>query len=138
MNLFELTSGDRTATMTLKHPVSGAPVIASDGKPVTFELYSTDSPTYQAAMEEAQRAYAQAVAMSGNDTPDPKVLKEKGVAVNAAAVAGWRGAENDQGPIEFSPTAAHHLVGALPFLREQIQEFIGRRANYLTKAQGES
>lgn len=49
----------------------------------------------------------------------------------AKASIAWRGATQDGEPVEFSQAAAAELYRSAPYIADQVDRFIGKRANFI-------
>jgi hypothetical protein len=120
------------ATITLRHPVTGEPVTdESDGKPVTIDIVGIDSPQFQAR----RRSIAnKRLTTSGNRRAKltAEDIEDEGIATLAACVTGWSAnLEFDGKPLDFSRSNARLLLTRLVWVREQLDEAMADRANFL-------
>ena len=60
-------------------------------------------------------------------------IDEKSILYVAQLATGWSGIDKGGKPLEFSIEAVVELLTKEPWIKEQADAFIGRRANYLGK-----
>ncbi|MBY0431697.1 MAG: hypothetical protein K2Q10_10905 [Rhodospirillales bacterium] len=134
MSTFDLATLDcsrtaeRGAVMTLAHPVNRQPLADGEGKPITITLAGQDSDVYR----RAQRAITdKRLALRGRARLSAEDLEAEAVETLARCTLGWSGIVLDGKPLECGPASARALYQRLPWVREQADEFIGDRGNYL-------
>ena len=113
------------ATMTVTHPVTGD-ALTHDGQEVTISVYGKDSDVARKAMKAAaQKAMNKRVQRADLDS-----AIHSAASLLAACTAGWSGVTEGGQPVEFSTANACELYTKYHWLREQVDEFIGDRANF--------
>lgn len=123
INLSE--QADAGAELNLEHPVSGEKI---DGMVIT--LAGSDSKAFRAKQKEI------------NASRLTKMLKRKSAGLQhsddedcdllASCTLGWSGIVAGGEKIKFSHAAAKKLYLEHNWIREQVDEFIGNRANFFT------
>lgn len=128
------------ATLHLKHPVTGVPLLDEslksdehpDGAPVTITLLGVDSPEYQAL---DRRLRNRRLAETGRRGAQVKLTAEQidneAVQMLAALTVGWQNVGFGETKLEFSREAAASLYKKVPWIREQVDEFVADRGNFL-------
>lgn len=126
MELNELDTRETTFAMDVLHPKTGAPTGA------TIVLRGQDSDAYQARSLELQRRRLAQLAKKGRiNGAEPEQVRMDAIDLLAACTAGWSGITRNGEPLAFSEAAAQGLYRDHPFIREQVDEAIHQRANFL-------
>lgn len=123
---FEMTSlvAKTTATMRLIGP-SGKEI-----EGVSFELVGRDSDQYQRTENDIMIKRFQRM-RNRQLTIDPAAQKQDDIRLLAACIVGWTGITMDGKEFPFSKENAVLLLGKVPAIKEQIDVFVGDRANFL-------
>ena len=125
--MFDLTKLDLTTAsnkgtvVTLKHPVSG------DELPISIKVVGTDSTVFQAAIREQARKNMK----SKNKEPDFDEIRLLSAELLAKCTLSWEGVSEEGVDIEFSQKAATSLYLKYDWIKTQIDQAIGERANFL-------
>lgn len=114
-----------TTPMPVRHPATGAPLLTNAGDPMSIDLAGRDSPAYRAQLAKFQKAQA-----SRRKAATPEELEEHTIATLVACTHGWT-LQIDGALLPFSPKAARELYESTRWLKEQVDEWIADRANYL-------
>lgn len=122
---------EKGADMLLEHPATGEP-IEENGEPVIITLLGTDSKAWREKNREFQRKRIAAMTRNRKKTIDYTVSDEDACELLAACTKGWSGIDKDGEPLEFSTDAAYELYLDNVWIREQVDAFIGDRANFFT------
>jgi len=134
MNLSEINLSEKSgagSVMELEHPVTGEKLMEGK-KPMTITLAGTDSKAYRRKQREMQNrrlnklSKGRKVNFGTTDDDDCELL--------AACTLSWDNLSDDNGKIEYSNDAAVALYLKHAWIREQVDEFIGDRANFFTVA----
>lgn len=112
-------------TLRLLHPRTG------EALPVELELLGVDSEICQRTLKEQQRKRLAQAVKSRRMAITPEELEAEGIELLAAATRGWKGMQLDGKPVEFSNEAARLLYMRFPWIREQVDQAISDRANFL-------
>jgi hypothetical protein len=116
-----------TATLHVRLP-NGAPAYNADGTPTTIELLSDDDERLREFDRRAQNRRLKNIhklRLSAEELEEESVLKL------ANATADWNSFENEDGPIPCTIENAAKLYREHHFLREQVDQFVGDRSNFL-------
>lgn len=120
-----------TATMHVRD-IAGRLAYNADGSPLTIELLPNDSEQVQAAERAAlnrKLRNPQKLRMSAEE------LDEDGIEKLVAATVAWNTFEDDKGkPIECTLVNSRAIYKQHRWLREQVDAFVGERANFLPKS----
>jgi hypothetical protein len=126
MDFSKLQVSDDAVEMQLYNPVDGTKL---DG--VVLQVIGQDSQEYR----DAARSILQSAikkAPKGDITKlgagDDEYYSAK---LKALHIKGWAGIEQDGKPLEYSKENALELVKKYPWLRDQIDAFVGDRANFI-------
>lgn len=124
-------SAEAGADMELEHPVSGDVLLQDNGNPITIKLAGTDSKQYRAKQRElGTKRMTRALRRSRK--PDLSVSDEDACSLLAACTLGWDGIIIDGKTVEFNDANAYDLYMDQPWVREQVDIFIGDRANFFS------
>lgn len=126
MDIASLDPGKGTFALELRHPATGAPLGA------TVTLYGQDSAAFRNKALELQRRRLDRLAKRGKlDAADPVGLEEDGIELLAAVTEGWAGIEEAGKPLVHCEAAAIDLYRRMRWIREQVDEAVHNRANFL-------
>jgi hypothetical protein len=116
--------------MVLENPMTGEPLMDKNGKPVTITLLGVDSWPYQehAKAIQAKRVQRMVHSKAGGDTDAEEM------ALLAACTVGWSGIVLDGQELKFSEGAARDLYQRFPWIKDQVDRFIGDRSNFFAGA----
>lgn len=131
MDLSELDTrkaAEEGAKLQLRHPVDDTPLTDDKGVPITITVVGSDSQTFKRAMH-AQADRRMAKANRRNMTMQS--IEDEGINLLVAATTGWFGIIVDGKAMPFSGDNAHTLYDRFPWIREQVNVFVGDRANFL-------
>lgn len=131
MDLSNLIS-DESVEIVIRHPGTGADLIAENGEPVTIRIFGRDSEVFR----NHQKSVVNKRLQQSNRKAAASVEQMEIDAINtlAACIAGWTNIDvpGKAGmPLEYNRSNARLLVSKVIWLREQIDEAIGDRANFL-------
>jgi hypothetical protein len=119
--------GEDGATLDLKHPATGQPIGA------TIALLGADSDAYNDKMLELQRRHMERVRRNPKARRSPEELLEDAIELLVAVTTGYD-LELDGQKLSFSAMNAQKLYTRFEWIREQADEFIRDRGNFLPKA----
>ena len=127
---FKTDAADVGVDMTIRNPATGLPM---DGETIT--LLGRDSKVYRDHVARRERALLDHV---NNTRKAPKLshdqIKHQAIEDLVILTTGWNLTSEDGQPLPFSKEAARDIYAAheMAWLREQVEEFVGDRANFLT------
>lgn len=112
--------------MQVIHPTTGEPI-----EGMIIHLYGVDSPVYQKKEKAIQRRLRQKFMVNRNYVPSDGEELENGLDLLSVCTAGWEGIDNQGEPYPFSQENAKKLYAAAPWLKRQVDQFIGSHANFM-------
>ena len=122
-------AASRGAEMVLRHPSSGEELFTDD-EPIIFQLLGSDSAEYRQRI----RAAANKSINKGRRTQTVERLEQESIDLLAGVTVDWSGVVVDGEAVEFSHNAAKKLYTEYAWIREQVDEFVGERSNFLSNA----
>lgn len=121
---------DDGVPMTVVHPGTGMPYLDDAGETVRIWLCGKDSKRYQKAQDEiVDRNIKAGKRLKVN----AELLKQQGTELLAKVTTKWEGVtmQGQSLPCNFENAKNAYSI---PWLREQVEEFIEERANFLTNS----
>jgi len=118
--------GEQGVPMQVKHPVSGEPLTKDDGTPQTITLAGHDSDRFRAA----QRANTDRRLKSQRRVASAEEIDKENLELLVAVTLGWDIQVDGQTP-EPSKAKIREIYTRFPWMREQVDVFVGDRANFL-------
>ena len=119
---------DNGATLDLVDPITGETL-----EGVTFMLLGTDSAAYREHTRGIQRARIAKLAKSRSKSLDLSVSEREEAETLAVCTIGWEGIKYGEVELEYSHDAAVQLYLNHPWIKDQVDAFIGDRANFLAQ-----
>jgi len=130
MDLSNLNLGecaDKGALLTLANPITGK-LLEDNGVPMTITLAGADSSAFRKKQREIQYSRLQQIAVDAGFDFDS--IESDECELLAAATLGWSGLVMKGKPLEFSHDAVVELYKSQAWIREQVDVFVGARANF--------
>lgn len=118
---------DAGAVLELTHPVTKEPLL-NDGKPITITLAGSDSAAYRKKQREIQARKINALAKGKKVENLP--TDEERAELLGACTQNWSGIVVGGVALDCSYEAAQKLYLERGWIREQVDAFIGERANF--------
>lgn len=120
---------DEGFALELTHPKTGEKIGA------VINVLGVDSHQYQAKFRELQRKRLNQI----NKNPrrllqTPEQTDAEALELLAAVTTGWNGVVLDGKDLAFSEDAARELYARFAWIREQVDQAVGDRANFLPQA----
>lgn len=131
--MFEISEFETidAADMPVKNPKTGKLVmLPGENAPVTIKLAGRDSEIYRKISRELANKRAE-TARNGDAQPSDEDLENEALDLLSALTLGWEGITANREPYPFSPENARKLYERLPWLREEVDRFVGNRANFM-------
>jgi len=128
---FQSTANDG-ARLELRHPTTNAPTGA------WLQLLGIDSDAYRAAQRAQQRDRLKQIARNRRLGITPEEIESEALAMLVVATVGMGGFSKDGAALQFSADTARALYKRHNWIREQADEFINDRANFLPKSASSS
>jgi hypothetical protein len=118
--------------LQLAHPQSGTPL------PIFITVLGADSDLYQTALRTQQRRRMERLARGKRTPITPEEIEEDALALLAGITTAWRTAPgvtlDGQAFPAFSQNAAKQIYQRFPWIREQVDQAMGDRANFLPRS----
>lgn len=113
--------------MEVMHPVTSAPT------GISIRLVGTDSADYRKVARALQNRRLEKVARQGKVKMTAEEHEENQLAMLCVCVKEWKGMEKDKKEYPCTPENVRALLSDPQFawLREQIDEFVGERTNFI-------
>jgi len=130
MDLASLAVSQEGQTLELRHPIEGTVLKTDKGKPITITLVGTDSDVFR----KAQRSILdRRLNQKGKTKLSAAELEEEAVTTLISCTLGWSGIVLDGEELAFNKDNVRKLYSRtdLPWIRDQVDEFIADRANFL-------
>lgn len=128
MDLFSLTpvKADTGSVLTLKNPKTEEPL------PITITLLGHDSKKYQAIQRRKNQAALDRMTKNKRAiTPNADKLTDEMLDDLIDLTVSWEGVSDQAGAkLECTPENVRRIYSQLNWVREQVQEFVGDRANF--------
>jgi hypothetical protein len=122
-----IKSSEDGAVLHLKD-MAGKLAYAEDGSPVTIRLAGTDSARWRKANDKIGNDRLER-ARSGTKASIEELGEENALLV-ASVTLGWSGIVVDGKPWDFTVDNAKKLYLTAAFVYEQVNDFVGKRANF--------
>lgn len=117
-------AADRGADMKLEHPVTGAPLMTDAGEPISIRLLGNDSREFRAAIGELAEKQA------GKRRQSLDAAEAHSVELLARLTTDWNGIVFGGEELPFTRANAERIYRERPWIREQVDKFIGERGNF--------
>ena len=120
-------------TMPIRHPVTNKPLVEDDGTPWELQLIGQDSREFT----KRQHALAQKRIDDGTIVPgkrtkiDLEEIQDEAIDLLVLCTKGWKGIKLDGASLPFTPENCKMLYTQYPWIKEQADQFIANRANFL-------
>jgi hypothetical protein len=118
------------ADLVLLHPTTYEPLFTDGKKKMIIRLVGMDSGKYR--KKSAQIANRELGKRKVKNSLEKS--ERQGNELLAACTIGWTLQLDEDSELDFSVEAAEDLYSSLRWVREQVDEFIADRANFLTQA----
>jgi len=118
----------RGQKLHLRHPVTDELLHNEDGEPITITLLGRDAPEYRRFMRNTANA---AMRKGKNNRASIEQLEQQSADLLAAVTVAWENVVLEGEALECTPDNAARVYRELPFVREQVDEFVEDRSNFL-------
>jgi hypothetical protein len=103
-------------------------------KGVTITLLGKDSKVYTRILRDRQQAMLTRMQKGRKGASlDADKMAEDSLDDLVKLTLGWEGVQDEKGSMKFTPENALRLYKDVPSVREQVEQFIAERANFLSK-----
>ena len=128
MDLSTLEPTPDSVPVPLRHPTTSERLLSDTGAPITISIVGMDSEQFRTR----HRAIINRRLSAGKKAKvTAEEIEAESIDTIAACITGWQHVELDGKVLEFSKANAKALLTRLPWLREQLDEAIADRANFL-------
>lgn len=127
MDISEIKVVDDSVPMVLQHPATGEDLRDDQGRPMTIYLVGQDSKEMRGIRSELYSQNRKA----RTDTFDRAEARSMRILVGCTKR--FENLQMGGAEIEYSDEAAEKLYRDFPWIRDQVDLFIGERANFLAK-----
>ena len=134
MDLKQLSVKEEPVAMEVMHPGTQEPLTdEKTGETMKIHLLGRDSQAYKTKMRERQNKRMQAGFKKGkNRKVSIEEVDSDTLEVMVAVTTDWEGVIWEGKPLEFNAENARFLYKNLPWLVDQVDEFIHERENFFT------
>lgn len=121
---------DQGYELTIAHPKTGAPTS------MKITLLGADSEAYREKSNAFQRARVDRMNKSRRMAVSPEEIEAEGTELLVAVTTGWSGFTLDGAELPYSVANVRRVYGhpGWRWLREQVDQAVGDRANFLPKS----
>lgn len=117
------------AELVLLHPQTREPT------DIVIRLRGEDSEAYQTQVREFQRKKLDQARRTRRVTATPEEIEAEALELLVVATIGWNDSLTRDGqPYPYTPANARRLYEQFPWIREQVDEFVRERANFLPRS----
>jgi len=108
-----------TSTLTVRHPQTGADT------DITIEVYGADTVAYKKAVGTISKRNRKRKDISIEE------IESAGLELLSSVTAGWKNIEEKGKKVPFNVENAKRIYREIPWLRKQVDSFIGDEQNFL-------
>jgi len=128
MDLATLEPTADSVPVQLRHPTTNERLTTEAGVAITVSIVGMDSEQFRTR----HRAIINKRLNAGKKAKvTAEEIEAESIDTIAACITGWQNIDLDGKPLDFSKASAKTLLTRLPWLREQLDEAIADRANFL-------
>lgn len=118
-------------TMNLVHPVDGTTLKGDDGVPLSITVYGADSDQFRSIV----RQYGnKRLNEKKNKKQRMEELEEMSAKILAKVTVSWHNIVENGEQLTCNEENAFKVYGEYPWIREQVDEFVNDRSNFLKNA----
>lgn len=127
MDLKDLTPKSDSVEVTIKHPITKAPLTNDDGTEMTITVYAPHTAKYKTELF----AQANKRINSGNDNPlTAEELEESTISLYANATKEWNITYDGEQP-ELTPEKAKSIYSEVFWIKEQLDQTVSSYLNFM-------
>jgi hypothetical protein len=126
-SLDTVAAASEGAVMPVRHPVTKVALKTEKGEAVTLTVTGSDSKEFR----DQERALINKRINAGQRTANADDIYSEATAVLASCVKAWANIELDGKKLDCTPANVKTVLTRFPWLREQVDAFVGDRANFL-------
>lgn len=129
IDLSQFETGTEGEWLEVLHPVNGQIIRDDEGDPMRIKLVGKDSKEYR----KAQRAITERRLKSRSKANrfDADSLEQEAIDLLVACTLEWEGFAEDGKELEFKPVNVRKVYSAHPWIKEQVDEFVDDRGNFM-------
>lgn len=127
---FNTAGAESGSVMTVRNPITDAVLESPDGQPITITLAGSDSERFRKVQRANQNRRLKMQA-TRRGTLTSEEIEAEAIETLAACTIAWRGVVIEGEALECSAANARKAYKLLPWLREQVDAFVGDRSNFL-------
>ena len=133
MDLSQLSvdPNNQTAELEVLHPISNAPITDEEGKKVIIILHGPDSKAQKDIIRKNKNEALSKAYKKKKMNMTAEQIESRGLELTIAATADWKHLAFEGEEPKCNPKNAREIYNKLPWLREQVEEFIRDRSNFL-------
>jgi hypothetical protein len=129
---FEAKKAEDGAEMIVRNPLDGSPLLQDDGEPVVVILLGEDSSTFQKLQRKnTNERLRRNLGGRGRLRVSMEEIESDALELLITCTVGWKGMAWDGEEKDPTPKNIREAYTLFPWLREQAQEFIADRSNFL-------
>lgn len=132
LSKFKVDSENQTAELQVLHPVTFEP-LENEGKPVVIVLHGPDSQAQKKVVRGFQNDAIKQGMKKKKMNISSEQLEARALALDVASTADWKNLTYEGKQLKCTPENVKKVYSELPWLREQVEEFISERSNFLGK-----
>jgi hypothetical protein len=125
---------EQGAWLDLENPRTNEMLEDDDGNAISIKLLGTDSKVWRNKNRENMRKRTAQMVRSKSKKVDFTVSDEDTCEMLSECTVDWKGIIDEGEEIEFSKEAAYELYMKYIWIREQVDLFVGDRANFFPSA----
>lgn len=126
------TTNSGISVLHLRAPTGQLIIDEDSGDPVTISLLGSDSDVYQKlSRKQNARRLKHNIGRRGGLKVSPEELEEDALEILVACTVSWDNVVFNGTRLECNPANIRKLYSELPFVREQVDEFVAERENFL-------
>ncbi len=129
-DLAQLTPVEDGVPMEVVHPETGQVLRDADGKALTITVLGEDSEVYQAHERQSTNRRLKQAQRGRRGGMTAEQIQAETLELVVACTVGWSGIVYEGAALPFSATNARKLYTALPWLRRQVEQFMGDAGNF--------
>jgi hypothetical protein len=118
-------------TMILSHPVDGTSLYSDDGEPISITIHSADSDKFRSVMRQFGN---KRLNEKKNKKQRMEELEEVSARILAKVTVSWENIVEEGKEITCTEENAFRLYMDYSWIREQLDEFVNDRSNFLKSA----
>lgn len=124
-------AAEQGALCHLVNPATNEKLYQDDKSPVGIQVHGSDSSKYRKAQRTLNNKRLENQFKKRSQKITMEQLEEDSLELLVAVTVGWQGIVVDGEPLEFSEKNCRELYTRFTWIREQVDEFVTDRSNFL-------